>query len=218
MISGVQVNRLNVQYRMHPALSRFPSYQFYEGSLVNGIKREDRRLNQLAYYWLKTDFPLMWCQSSSEEKKCASGHSYENFEEVVATSNKIESLLNQGIRPEQIGVITPYSGQKALINAYLRSSYPKNVIGMIDVCSVDGFPGREKDIIIISAVRSNKNKTIGFLKDRRRLNVALTRAKYGLILIGNQSILEKGSLWKNLIDYIVFYIEKFVFNTNNFFI
>ena len=69
----------------------------------------------------------------------------------------------------------------------------------VEIASVDAFQGREKDIIIISCVRSNEHQGIGFLADPRRLNVALTRAKYALILVGNPKVLCKQNLWNHLL-------------------
>lgn len=193
-----KLNRLNIQYRMHSAISLFPSNEFYAGDMRNGVEDEQRKLKELAHFWLKPNFPLMWCQSKFCEK--TSGCSYENHAEADAISTQIKSLLDKGIRPEQIGVITPYNGQKVLINDLLCLSFGQEVIAKLEICSVDGFQGREKDIIIISAVR---------------LNVALTRAKCGLILVGNQSTLKIDPLWRKLINYVgEFYIKKFHFNTN----
>ena len=88
-------------------------------------------------------------------------------------------FLKAGIKPEQIGIITPYEGQRAYLVQYMQysGSLHQKFYQEIEVASVDAFQGREKDIIILSCVRANEHQGIGFLNDPRRLNVALTRAK-----------------------------------------
>lgn len=95
-------------------------------------------------------------------------------------------FLRSGVKPEQIGVITPYEGQRAYLVQYMQyqGSLHSKLYQEIEIASVDAFQGREKDIIIMSCVRSNEHQGIGFLNDPRRLNVALTRAKYGIIIVG----------------------------------
>ena len=94
-------------------------------------------------------------------------------------------MLRGGVRPEQIGIITPYHAQRGYVSSYMarNGALRTDLYDDIEVASVDAFQGREKDIIILSCVRSNEKQGIGFLKDQRRLNVALTRAKYGLIIL-----------------------------------
>jgi len=97
--------------------------------------------------------------------------------------------------PAQIGVITPYEGQRAYLVNYMQrnGSLRTQLYKEIEVASVDSFQGREKDYIILSCVRSNEHQGIGFLNDPRRLNVALTRARYGLVILGNPKVLSKVS-------------------------
>lgn len=92
-----------------------------------------------------------------------------------------------------MGIITPYKGQRAFIVNYLQKNGQLNPNSYkdIEVASVDGFQGREKDFIIISCVRSNEGLGIGFLTDPRRLNVTITRARLGLIIVGNAKVLAK---------------------------
>ncbi|OEH80360.1 putative ATP-dependent helicase [Cyclospora cayetanensis] len=107
----------------------------------------------------------------------------------------LRSVLQCGtIRPSEIGILTPYDAQKARIRFALNDSFDKALSYQIDVDSVDGFQGKEKDLIIFSAVRSNPRGEIGFLKDARRLNVMLTRARRGLLVVGDQL-----SLWRSII-------------------
>ena len=97
--------------------------------------------------------------------------------------------------PGQIGVVTPYEGQRSYIVNYMQfhGSLKKDLYKEVEVASVDAFQGREKDYIILSCVRSNEHQGIGFLNDPRRLNVALTRAKYGVVILGNPKVLSKVS-------------------------
>ena len=101
--------------------------------------------------------------------------------------------MKNGVSPDQIGVITPYEGQRAFIVSHMQYNGTVNakLYHDVEVASVDAFQGREKDYIILSCVRSNEHQGIGFLNDPRRLNVALTRAKFGLIVVGNPKVLSK---------------------------
>ncbi|RHY89863.1 hypothetical protein DYB35_004651 [Aphanomyces astaci] len=101
------------------------------------------------------------------------------------------------------GVITPYEGQRAYIVNFMQRNGPmrSQLYKDVEVASVDSFQGREKDLIILSCVRSNEHQGIGFLSDQRRLNVALTRAKYGVILLGNPRVLAKQELWNDLLNH-----------------
>lgn len=115
----------------------------------------------------------------------------------------LNRFLRCGVKPEQIGVITPYEGQRAYLVQYMQyqGSLHSKLYQEIEIASVDAFQGREKDIIIMSCVRSNEHQGIGFLNDPRRLNVALTRAKYGIIIVGNPKVLSKQALWNHLLSF-----------------
>lgn len=104
-------------------------------------------------------------------------------------------FFKSGVVPSQIGVVTPYEGQRSYIVNYMQfnGTLKKDLYKEIEVASVDAFQGREKDYIILSCVRSNEHQGIGFLNDPRRLNVALTRAKYGVVILGNPKVLSKVS-------------------------
>lgn len=195
--------RLEVQYRMHPCLSEFPSNMFYEGSLQNGVTSRDRQLKNTHFPWPVKSTPMMFWASFGKEEISLSGTSYLNRVETMACEKLVTKLFLDGVRPEQIGIITPYEGQRAYVVQYLtfngsladrREEYSR-----VEVESVDAFQGREKDYIILSCVRANDSQGIGFLSDPRRMNVALTRAKFGLIVLGNPVLLLKNPLWNNLL-------------------
>ena len=200
--------RLEVQYRMHPALSEFPSNMFYEGSLQNGVTEADRQLLTLPTYTGKEDFPwpvpnkpMFFYSITGMEEISASGTSYLNRTEASYVEKVVTHLLRMGVTPGQIGVITPYDGQKKYVSEYMRRSgaLAAALYEAIEVASVDAFQGREKDYILVSCVRSSETQGIGFLSDPRRLNVALTRARLGIILLGNPRVLSKNALWAALL-------------------
>eukprot|EP00879_Flechtneria_rotunda_P009589 GHRR01010035.1.p1 GENE.GHRR01010035.1~~GHRR01010035.1.p1 ORF type:complete len:580 (+),score=218.85 GHRR01010035.1:893-2632(+) len=200
---GIKPIRLQVQYRMHPCLSEFPSNTFYEGTLQNGAGAGDRRGGVPAFPWPKPDKPMIfWVQLGAEEIS-ASGTSYLNRTEAANVEKLLTRFLQAGVLPSQLGVITPYEGQRANIVATLLRHGPLNqdLYKAVEVSSVDAFQGREKDYIVVSCVRSNEQSGIGFLSDPRRMNVALTRARYGLILLGNPRVLSKQPLWNALLTH-----------------
>ena len=202
ILLGHQPVRLQVQYRMHPALSEWPSNTFYDGYLQNGVtalQREDRS----AFPWPDPALPTFFYASMGQEEISSSGTSYLNRTEAANVEKVISTLLKGGILPEQIGVITPYEGQRSHIVQHVSraGSMKRSLYEELEVASVDSFQGREKDYIILSCVRSNEHQGIGFLHDPRRLNVALTRAKYGVIILGNPKVLSRQPLWNNLLHH-----------------
>ena len=198
---GIKPIRLQVQYRMHPCLSEFPSNTFYEGSLQNGVTEHERLLFDVDFPWPWKEKPMMFHVSIGQEEISASGTSYLNRTEASMVEKCVTQFLKCGCKSEQIGVITPYEGQRAYLVNYMRriGTMPQHVYEEIEVQSVDAFQGREKDFIVLTCVRSNEHQGIGFLNDPRRLNVALTRAKYGVIVIGNPKSLSKQPLWNALL-------------------
>lgn len=193
--------RLQVQYRMHPALSAFPSNVFYEGSLQNGVTESERFLRGVDWEWPVADKPMMFWSCYGQEEMAASGTSFLNRTEAANVEKLASKLIRGGMRPEQIGIITPYEGQRSFIVQYMHNQGSLNakLYEEMEIANVDAFQGREKDLIIVTCVRSNETGGIGFLNDPRRLNVALTRAKYGLIVIGNAKVLARQPLWNELL-------------------
>ena len=208
VLIGNRPIRLQVQYRMHPALSEFPSNMFYEGSLQNGVTEADRQLLMLPDFAGKEDFPwpvpdkpMFFYSIAGMEEISASGTSYLNRTEASYVEKCVTHLLRIGVTPAQIGVITPYDGQKKYVSEYMRraGALASSLYEAIEVASVDAFQGREKDFILVSCVRSSETQGIGFLSDPRRLNVALTRARLGIIVLGNPRVLSKNALWAALL-------------------
>jgi regulator of nonsense transcripts 1 len=203
VLLGIRPLRLEVQYRMHPALSRFPSDFFYEGSLQNGINLFEREMHDIEFPWPQPSKPMFFYCCQGQEEIAGSGTSYLNRSEAAYVERITTCFLKAGVKPEQIGIITPYEGQRAYLVQYMQynGSLHAKLYQDIEIASVDAFQGREKDIIIMSCVRSNERQGIGFLNDPRRLNVALTRAKYGIITVGNPKVLSKHTLWNHLLNY-----------------
>ena len=199
---------LNVQYRMNSFLMKFPNSEFYNGNLKSDLSvdniniNEMITLNNLNENKLEKDLhddskPLLFINTSdleeNREKHLKDSKSIINQSEANIASLIAKFYLKNGINTKDIGIISPYADQVNLIKDKTD----------IEVKSVDGFQGREKEVIIISTVRSNENGNIGFLKDLRRLNVAITRAKRKLIIIGNKDTLNRNSTYSRLIKFCV---------------
>ncbi|KAJ5634626.1 hypothetical protein N7528_002468 [Penicillium herquei] len=118
--------------------------------------------------------------------------------EALVVARHVGNLVDAGVRPESIAVITPYNGQLALLSHMLREKYPGLELG-----SVDGFQGREKEAVVVSLVRSNDKHEVGFLGEKRRLNVAMTRPKRHLCICGDSDTISRGSTFlKHWMDYL----------------
>ena len=198
---GLSPNRLTMQYRMHPRLSEFPSNMFYEGSLQDGVTEQERLRRDIDFPWPVGDTPMMFWSNLGNEEISASGTSYLNRTEASNVEKIVTRFFKAGVKPADVGVITPYEGQRSYIVTTMQNTgtFKKESYKEVEVASVDAFQGREKDYIVLSCVRSNDNQGIGFLSDPRRLNVALTRAKYGLVILGNPKVLAKHDLWYHLL-------------------
>ncbi|KAJ6704009.1 DNA2/NAM7 HELICASE FAMILY [Salix viminalis] len=203
VLLGVKPIRLQVQYRMHPSLSEFPSNSFYEGTLQNGVTVNERQTPGIDFPWPVPNRPMLFYVQMGQEEISASGTSYLNRTEAANVEKIVTTFLRSGVVPSQIGVITPYEGQRAYIVNYMsrNGALRQQLYKEIEVASVDSFQGREKDYIILSCVRSNEHQGIGFLNDPRRLNVALTRARYGIVILGNPKVLSKQPLWNSLLTH-----------------
>lgn len=183
-LHGNDIKRLlNVQYRMHEKIMRFPSDELYDGELTAAPGVEARLLKDLEYEVEDTedtreplvfydtqgaDFPEKTedsLENGKAKKSVLLGDSKSNELEAAVVKMHVQNLIATGLREEDIAVITPYNAQLAVISALLRVSYPN-----IEMGSVDGFQGREKEAVIVSLVRSNPEHEVGFLGEKRRLN------------------------------------------------
>mmetsp|Transcript_18121 Transcript_18121/g.25403 ORF Transcript_18121/g.25403 Transcript_18121/m.25403 type:complete len:528 (+) Transcript_18121:826-2409(+) len=180
--NGVPSSLLDTQYRMHPAISEFPSSTFYGGKLKNGIT-SDLRQPPCGFQWPRDNWPIAYIHVESQQQ--FDGDSIINELEAECVLRTLQMFLNHGIKGEDIGIITPYKAQKRLILKEIN----KRILSKcgVEVSTVDGFQGREKEIILLSYTRANAKLQSGFLRDWKRSNVMLTRARRGLIVFGHQS-------------------------------
>lgn len=163
---GIRPIRLEVQYRSHPCLSEFPSSRFYEGSLQNGVSESERKMSRLAggtdpdFPWPSPEKPMLFYVCNGCEEISSSGTSFLNRSEASAIEKVVTFFLKAGLEPRQIGVITPYEGQRAYVCNHMVTvgSLRSTLYDEIEVASVDSFQGREKDIIVLSCVRSNDHQ------------------------------------------------------------
>ena len=197
---GSQISRrLTVQYRMHEAIMNFSSNEFYEGSLQAADLVQTHRLCDLPTVAaeLLTEMPVEFIDTAGagyDEEIEPDGQSRRNSQEAILVGRKVEALLAAGVPASDIAVITPYAAQVRLLRE------PLEPLG-VEADTVDGFQGREKEAVIISLVRSNLEGEIGFLADTRRMNVALTRARRKLLVIGDSATISVHSFYERLIGY-----------------
>jgi superfamily I DNA and/or RNA helicase len=170
----VQPYVLSVQYRMHPAIAAYPSTVFYHGQIHSGIDAEDRQPPS-GFQWPSMEVPIAFCHvPGSEEKR---GNSYVNLAEGLKVESVLQALLQPGdLQQHDIGIISPYTSQVLNIKQRVQAITKGRRDGPVEVASIDGFQGREKEVIIVSTTRANKEGNLGFVKDFRRMNVTLTRA------------------------------------------
>ena len=199
------VSLLKVQYRMNDEIMRFSSDWFYHGQLTSAPEVKYRSI-------LDYDTPMVWV--NTEGMDCNEEFVGESFgrinkqeaalciEELKKYITKIgkERLLEERI---DFGVISPYKAQVQYLRQLIKKdAFFKPFRPFITINTVDGFQGQERDVILISLVRANEDGQIGFLSDLRRMNVAITRARMKLIILGDASTLTKHPFYKKLFDYI----------------
>lgn len=183
---GVPQTMLREQYRMHPAIMAFPSRMLYDNALtaadsVGGMEGEP---------------PLLFIDTAGrgfDEEREDESSSYFNTGEAELAKQLAERLSATGA---SVGLLSPYAGQVQKLRE-LCEDLP------LEVNTIDGFQGREKDVIIVSLVRSNERQEIGFLSDVRRMNVALTRARKVLIVIGDSATLAGHPFYGAFVDHVI---------------
>ena len=211
------VTLLKMQYRMNEEIMRFSSDWFYGNQVESAPEVKYRSI-------LDLDIPMSWIDTSefSENSESSENSDVSFKEQFVGESfgriNKAEAELTllvleqyfqkigkQRILDERldVGVISPYRAQVQYLRRLLKKKeFFKPYRSLISVNTVDGFQGQERDIILISLVRANDEGQIGFLRDLRRMNVAITRARMKLIILGDASTMTRHPFYKRLYDYI----------------
>ncbi|KAJ1700232.1 hypothetical protein LUZ63_000011 [Rhynchospora breviuscula] len=209
--AGHPVIMLTEQFRMHPEICRFPSLHFYDGKLLNGVHIEDRLA---PFHGIKCLGPYMFFDvTDGRERHGRSGGSQSLFNESEAeAATEILRFLNKRYPSEltfkKIGIITPYRSQLSLLQSKFNSTFGPEAVSDMELNTVDGFQGREVDILLLCTVRASSSNesdcsgtgSIGFVADVRRMNVALTRAKFSLWIFGNARTLQVNPHWTALIQ------------------
>jgi superfamily I DNA and/or RNA helicase len=207
-LAAVKSVLLDTQYRMRPAISGFPNNAFYHSALQDAPSVATRPRPPLSKFLTSTTgsldgspVPAVFITHDHPEEYLR--RSLVNRREVDLIVEIIGDLLkrNPNLLAQDIGVISPYASQTRLLAATFEDhAYGQLVktlgherasqLSQVEINTVDGFQGREKDVIVLSTVRSNEGGHIGFLTDKRRLNVALTRAKDAIFVVGNERTLQ----------------------------
>ncbi|MGM0410257.1 MAG: IGHMBP2 family helicase, partial [Bacillota bacterium] len=199
---------LEIQYRMHDKIMDFSNYQFYDGKLKSAASVADHTLNDLGVeveekkcFTDKALIPeevvafLDTTNMEAKERSLPGSNSYDNPVESELVLDIADEAQRLGLKAKDIAIITPYKDQVDLLNHRCKNEN-------IEINTVDAFQGREKEVVILSFVRSNNKNNIGFLRDLRRLNVSLTRAKRKLIIVGDSNTISTNKTYADLVDYI----------------
>lgn len=197
------VRLLTTQYRMNETLMHFSSLWFYEGKLTAAPEVKHRSLLSLM------DSPLVWVESNSAEEFVGANFGRINKEEAELTLQALRDYCTRlgmdRIREERVdfGIISPYRAQVQYLRHLLKKDEMLRPLRrQITVNTVDAFQGQERDVICVSLVRANEQGQIGFLSDLRRMNVAMTRARMKLIILGDSATLTHHKFYRTLYNYI----------------
>lgn len=199
------VSLLKVQYRMNDEIMRFSSEWFYGGMLQSAPEVKYRGI-------LDFDTPIEWVNTEGmdcNEEFVGESYGRINKPEAELSISQLKSYITR-IGKERfldehidVGVISPYKAQVQYLRQLIkRDTFFKPFRPLITVNTVDGFQGQERDVILISLVRANEDGQIGFLNDLRRMNVAITRARMKLIILGDASTLTRHAFYRKLYTYI----------------
>ncbi|KAG5520119.1 hypothetical protein PMAC_001195 [Pneumocystis sp. 'macacae'] len=199
------IHMLSIQYRMHPHISQFPSKFFYSNKLINDENMEEKTKRPWHQIDLFGPYRFFDIHGYEDETSCSPFNLMEARAALLIYDVIIQSFPSINFCG-YFGIITPYKQQLSKIKELFIEKYGDFILGNIDFNTIDGFQGQEKDIIILSCVRSSGNiknvvfKGIGFLSDIRRMNVSLTRARSSMIILGNAKTLSGHFYWRSLIE------------------
>jgi hypothetical protein len=196
MKGGCPMFMLEIQYRMIPEIREFPSYYFYANRLIDA----PCTMSRYRPTWLPNLPCMFFNYLASRESRTEDETSVSNYPEAALIVEIYEKLKPLHGNKLDIGVITPYRKQVRLIRNLLDEKFKKSHRKDIEVNTVDGFQGREKDLIIFSCVRAKGS--VGFLADRRRMNVAITRARFAVWVIGKAETLGKNRDWEEYVKFM----------------
>ncbi|KAF5019905.1 hypothetical protein F66182_8067 [Fusarium sp. NRRL 66182] len=195
------VHLLDMQYRMHPEISMFPSREFYEGQLADGQNMHE--LRQQPWHRSALLGPYRFFDVQGVQERGHMGQSLVNTKELEVAIQMYDRFSNEYRECDltgKIGIITPYKAQLYELRNRFRSRYGEGITNIIEFNTTDAFQGRECEIIIFSCVRASSTGGIGFMTDIRRMNVGLTRAKSSLWILGDSRALVQGEFWRKLIE------------------
>ncbi|GAA5930688.1 hypothetical protein JCM10213_000782 [Rhodosporidiobolus nylandii] len=194
------VHLLSIQYRMHPNISAFPSAAFYNSRLTDGPEMDKKTIQP---WHANALFPPYCFYHVDGHEMAGRHHSWTNPTEAATALAIYERIKREYPSIDfdyRIGIVTPYKGQVQELRRAFRNRYGEEIISKISFNTVDGFQGQEKDIIILSCVRGgSSDKGVGFLADTRRMNVALTRARSSIWILGDSNKLRSNQYWRNLV-------------------
>lgn len=198
--------QLDVQRRMHSSISRFPSDQFYGARVQDGVDDAQREVIR-GFKWPQDDQCRVCFIEAGMVGEAHVGTSIKNTNEAMMLVVTLMAILDHrecNISPDEIAAITGYAAQKDEIRYTIQRISPRNhPARRVRIDTVDGFQGMERDLVLVSTVRSNDKGDVGFLRDKRRTNVLLTRAKRGLIVFGdNETLMRERLVWKPWICWV----------------
>ncbi|EYU21195.1 hypothetical protein MIMGU_mgv1a000059mg [Erythranthe guttata] len=209
--AGHPVIMLTQQYRMHPDICRFPSLHFYEGKLLNGYQMSDKAASFHETLCLGPYVFFDIIDGQELRGKTAASMSLYNESEADAAVELLR-YFKKSYPSEffggRIGIITPYKRQLSLLRSRFSSAFGSSIAAEMEFNTIDGFQGREVDILLLSTVRASgscadtpraSSNNLGFVADVRRMNVALTRAKLSLWIFGNARTLQTNQSWEALV-------------------